>query len=315
MLAIAISGSALAPPGARLSLSAGELLGDSFPNLRVQWSSQRTSEPGLRVTPSLYVAGIGLVLLATMFAAYLLFRDIHRSVRLSELRSNFVASVSHELKTPLTVIRMYAEMLAIGQCRDSTSAQDYHHTILNESERLAQLVQNILDFSKAERGEETYSLQPTHIAEVARAAARAVQYGIARQGFELAIVIDDALPTIQADGAALEQAIVNLLTNAIKYSGASRQIELRLESRESEIAIAVTDWGIGILTDEQARIFESFYRVKSAETKMITGTGLGLTLVQRIVNGHGGKVSVSSAPGMGSTFTIHLPAEGKGNEV
>jgi signal transduction histidine kinase len=130
-----------------------------------------------------------------------------------------------------------------------------------------------------------------------------------QQGFTLRLSIEDDLPSLRADPDALEQAILNLLTNAMKYSGDSREIDLRLGSRNGDAIIEVTDRGLGIALDEQKHVFEKFYRARSHESHLIAGTGLGLTLVAHIVDAHGGRVELESAPGTGSTFSILIPAE------
>jgi signal transduction histidine kinase len=228
---------------------------------------------------------------------------------MAEMRSQFVSSVSHELRTPLTAIRMFAETLRMGRSRDERTREEYLETIVNESERLTRLVDNVLDFSRIERGKKTYSMKPAPLEDVVRNAARAVQYPLAQQGFRLNTSVDDGLPPIKADADGLQQAILNLLTNAMKYSGDSREIELRLRRVRGMASIEVTDHGIGIPADEQERIFDKFYRVSTRENQLLPGTGLGLTLVRHVVDAHGGVVKVESAPGRGSTFSIHLPLE------
>jgi signal transduction histidine kinase len=141
------------------------------------------------------------------------------------------------------------------------------------------------------------------------AAARAIQYPLARHGFELKVAVAEDLPPARLDRDAIEQAILNLLGNAMKYSGDSRSLELRLRREDGRAAIDVADRGIGIAPEEQSRIFEKFYRAPTRENQLISGTGLGLALVEQIVAAHGGEVRVRSRPGEGSTFTILLPLE------
>jgi two-component system phosphate regulon sensor histidine kinase PhoR len=136
-----------------------------------------------------------------------------------------------------------------------------------------------------------------------------LEYPLAQQGFELRLDVEESLPVVNADGDALQQAILNLLTNAMKYSGASREIDLRLHRQNGQAVIQVTDYGVGIAREEHAPIFENFYRVLTPESKLIPGAGLGLTLVAHVAKAHGGSVEVQSAPGEGSTFSICLPLE------
>jgi signal transduction histidine kinase len=310
-LLLAVSSTKIAPPGVKLRTHAGDALGDEFPGLHVEWSDNRFQEnlhSGLPV--GIWMAGLALVLGVAALGGYLLLRDVNRDVRMNEMRSQFVASVSHELKTPLTSIRMFAETLAMGRSRDERTRGEYLETIVNESERLARLVDNVLDFSKIEQGKKIYRLRPTRLENVASSAARAMQFPLAQQGFQLHLSVQEEMPELEADPDAIEQAILNLLTNAMKYSGDARDIDLRLAARNGDAIIQVVDHGLGLTPDERKRVFEKFYRAPSHESQLIAGTGLGLTLVEHIAKAHGGRVEVESAPGAGSTFRIVLPIEG-----
>jgi len=321
-LLFAVSTAALAQPGARLvAAGAGgrpgvDSLGETLAGLAVQWdASQFASDSQSLATAPMYAAGLALVIGFTMLGGYLLLRDVNRDMRVAEMRSQFVASVSHELKTPLTAIRMFAETLALGRSKDPRMQTEYLETIVNECERLARLVDNVLDFSKIEQGKKIYRMQPTNLAQVARSAARTMQYPLSQQGFSLRVSIDDEVPELPADADAMEQAILNLLTNAMKYSGEARDIELRLARQNGAAVIEVQDHGLGIPREEQARIFEKYYRVRAPETMLVAGTGLGLTLVSHIVNAHGGRLELSSEPNTGSTFSILLPLEAPAESV
>jgi signal transduction histidine kinase len=242
-------------------------------------------------------------------AAFLLLRDVNREVQMAEMRSHFVASVSHELKTPLTAIRMFAETLEKGRASGEQMISKYLRTIVIESERLSRLVDNVLDFSRIEQGNKTYRMQPTCLADVVRSAARTMQYPLSQLGFVLSVSIDEDIPALAANADALEQAILNLIGNAMKYSGEARQIEIRLGRSGEEVFIDVVDHGLGISHEDQGRIFEKFYRVRSVETDRIAGTGLGLTLALHIVEAHRGRLSVSSKLGQGSTFSVRIPLQ------
>jgi signal transduction histidine kinase len=254
-----------------------------------------------------YIAALSLVLGVAAFGAYLLWHDVRRELRVAELRSQFVSSVSHELKTPLTAIRMFAETLRMGRPADPALRDEYLDIIINESERLTRLLNNVLDFSRIEAGRKTYQFVSHDLESIVRTAARAMQYPLARQGFELHVSIEPEIPPVRSDPDALEQAILNLLANALKYSGDSRTIELRLSQDDMQAEISVRDQGIGIGPVDQRRIFEKFYRVASPENRLIPGTGLGLTLVDHIVRAHHGRIDVHSTLGVGSTFRIRLP--------
>ena len=184
---------------------------------------------------------------------------------------------------------------------------EYLDTIVNESERLTRLLNNVLDFSSIESGNKTYRLEPQPLTTVVRAAAKAMEYPLAQQGFELRLAIDDDLPAVAVDADAIQQAILNLLSNAIKYSGDGRLVDLELKRTDDAVVIEVTDRGFGIAPAEQARIFEKYYRIRDAATSRVPGTGLGLTLVDHVARGHGGRVTVRSVPGAGSTFILTIP--------
>lgn len=295
--------------------TAGDPLGENFPGLKVAFSLKADHELARRwyLQRAFYVAALLLVLGVTLFGAYLFWRDLRRELRLAELRSQFVSSVSHELKTPLTAIRMFAETLLMRRAADREAQTEYLSTIVSESERLTRLLNNVLDFSKIEQGRKTYHFEPTSLAEVVHTSAKALEYPLRQESFKLRLNLEDDLPTVPADGDAIEQAVLNLLTNAMKYSGESREIDLNLRKRNGHAVIEVTDRGLGIAPEEQARIFDKFYRAPSLGDKLIAGTGLGLTLVAHIAQAHGGRVEVESAPGRGSTFSIHLPLESPTN--
>lgn len=260
-----------------------------------------------RSSQRFYVAALSLVLALAAFSAYLLWRDVRRELGAAELRSEFVASVSHELKTPLTAIRMFAETLRMGRPASPALRDEYLDTIVNESERLTRLLNNVLDFSRIESGRKTYQFAPHDLEPIVRTAVRAMQYPLSRQGFALQVSIDEGIPPVRSDPDALEQAILNMLANALKYSGDARTIELTLAREETHAVVSVRDRGIGIEPADQRRIFDKFYRVARPENRLIPGTGLGLTLVDHIVRAHHGEVAVDSTPEAGTTFRIRLP--------
>lgn len=290
----------------------GDPLSDDLPDLRITYPDGIPAD-ATRLSPqrSLWGFSLTLVALLTVLGGYLLWRDMRREARIAELRTQFVSSVSHELKTPLTSIRMFAELLQMREDNDPQEAR-FLDTIVSESERLTRLLNNVLDFSRIERGQRTYCLEPAPLADVVQAAVRTIQYPLTQQGFALDLEVSEGIPPVAVDRDALQQAILNLLTNAMKYSGKQREIGLRLRAENGMALIQVSDRGIGIPEYEQSRIFEKFYRAPLAENREIAGTGLGLSLVAHIAQAHGGSVQVKSRPGEGSTFSILLPLNARG---
>jgi signal transduction histidine kinase len=285
----------------------GDSLGDSFPGLRaiLHVRVPQDASPGR----TLLALALAFVVGLTLIAGFFLWRDVRRDARLAELRSQFISGVSHELRTPLTSIRMFTESMRLDDEMDADTRAEYLDTVLRETERLSRLVDNVLHFSRIEQGRASYDLQPASLAEIVDKAVRAFSRPAEQAGFRLDVSMAPDLPPVLADNDALQQAILNLLGNAMKYSGTSREIALRVEAEleNSSAAIRVVDRGIGIAPGEQARIFQRFYRAATAENLRIPGTGLGLTLVEHIARAHGGDVSVESHLAGGSTFAIRIP--------
>jgi signal transduction histidine kinase len=286
----------------------GQLLGAALPGLEVVFPrASGTDVAALQRT--LYGLALLLVVSITFFGAFLVWRDVRRELRLADLRSQFVSSVSHELKTPLTSIRMFAEILQTKDPPDPRMQADYLGTIVGESERLTRLLNNVLDVSKIEQDRMIYRPRPTSLAEIAHRAVQALEYGLEQEGFTLNVDCPDEIPLVPVDPDALEQAILNLLTNAMKYSGESREIDIRLRSENGYAVVELTDRGMGIARQDLERLTEKFYRVPTSENRHVPGTGLGLTLVDHMAKSHGGQLRVQSVVGEGSTFAIWLPLE------
>jgi len=201
--------------------------------------------------------------------------------------------------------------LTMGVKKRPEAQKEYLRTIISESERLSRLLNNVLDFSKIEQGTRTYSMAITSLEEVIHAAEEAMAFPMNQKGFRLQVEVEKGIPSILADRDALEQAVLNLLHNAMKYSGESRQIHLKLRRNGNLACIDVIDHGIGIVEENRDLIFGKFFRVPGIENQKIPGTGLGLAIVSHIAQSHGGKVEVISQPGEGSTFSLILPLEAK----
>jgi signal transduction histidine kinase len=234
-----------------------------------------------------------------------------RAQRLATQQMEFVAGVSHELRTPLAVICSAAENLADGVIDGRDQIKRYGGLIRDEGRRLTGMVEQVLEFAGAQSGRKNYELRATELTQVIEDAITACHLQLAEGDFEIERKIAPHLPPIKADAAALSRAVQNLISNAMKYGGSSRWIGLSAEtvktSAGEEVQIRVSDHGLGIAPSEQERIFEPFYRGKVVAAAQIRGNGLGLSLVKHIIAAHGGRVSVESKVGQGSTFILHLP--------
>jgi len=230
-----------------------------------------------------------------------------REVRVAELKSNFVASVSHDLKTPLALIQLFAETLELGRVRTPERAAHYYQVINGESKKLTRLIENILDFSRMEAGLRPYRMEPADLSESVNKVLARMETQFSQGQFTVTAKVDTDLPRVLADEGAAEQAVENLLANAMKYSGDAKQIEIVARRVNGHIVISVTDHGIGISRREQGRIFRKFYRVQQELGGGPQGTGLGLAIVDHTMRGHGGFVRVESEPERGSTFSLHFP--------
>jgi signal transduction histidine kinase len=238
-------------------------------------------------------------------------RAFQRQVRLAEMTSNFVSSVSHELRTPLASVRLMAESLDQGRVAEVDKRNQYFKLIVQECRRLSSLVENVLDFSRIHQGRKRYEFEPIDLAALLRQTVGLLEPNAAEHQVSLVLVgLPPAVQELQPhwDGQAVQQAIVNLVDNAIKHSPAGKTVQVAcVMPDDSEIHITVEDQGSGIPEAEQERIFEPFYRRGSELRRETKGIGIGLSIVKHVAEAHGGRVSVTSTPGQGSRFTLELP--------
>jgi len=260
------------------------------------------SRRGLYSFVFLLIAGI------LVFGLILTLRSVSHELELARMKSDFVSTVSHEFKSPLTSIRQLAEMLQSGRVPSEERRQKYYDVLLEQSERLALLTDNILSLAKSENGRAELRLEPTDIAALLADVTDPIRERVRHEGFMIGFEVEGTLPPVAADRTALAQAVTNLIDNAVKYSGESRTISVRAFSEGPSVIIAVQDRGIGIKREDLDRVFERFYRAGDELTRTVKGSGLGLALVKEIVEAHQGVVSVESEPGKGSVFAIRLPA-------
>jgi signal transduction histidine kinase len=245
------------------------------------------------------ILGFGLVLTV---------RTISRELELARLKSDFVSTVSHEFKSPLTSIRQLSEMLQSGRVPSEERRQRYYDILVEQSARLSCLVTNVLDLARIEEGRKEFRFELVDLGGLIADLAEATQHRVGYEGFQIHTEIQQPLPQVRADPEALKQAISNLLNNAIQYSGESRQVNLKASAEGRSVTVTVTDFGLGIPEVEIGRVFDRFFRGSGEITRSVRGSGLGLTLVREIAEAHGGAVDVTSEVGNGSTFRIRLPA-------
>jgi two-component system, OmpR family, phosphate regulon sensor histidine kinase PhoR len=250
---------------------------------------------------------IVLVNIVFIFGLFYLIRNVFQEMRLAQMKTDFVANVSHELRTPLALIRMQAETLEMGRVQTNEKKRHYYHTIKNESIRLTQFINNILDFSQIESHKKDFNLKPTDIYTLVNDTLEAYRFHVDHKGFKLEKNVADAIPLIELDEEAVKLAIVNLLDNAIKFSKKEKRIILTLRKQAKTVVVSVQDFGIGIPESEHKKIFEKFYRIEDSLIHNTKGSGLGLSLVKHIMNIHKGKVVLDSKPGEGSTFCLIFP--------
>jgi signal transduction histidine kinase len=282
---------------------------ENFPKWELLMSE---NNPGFMTT--LMKAGSGIylfafiliVLLMLLGFAFILY-TLNVELRLNKLKSEFISNVSHELKSPLTSIRMMTEMLHHNRVDTEERKSEYYTAMLEESEHLSHLIDNILDFSRIDEDRKKYEFADLDLDKLTREFIKSIIEMIKETGFEINYTCQDKVPIIQADRNAILQVLYNLVDNAIKFSGKSRKINIDLASKDNEIQLSVRDYGIGITAKDQEKIFERFYRSRESQRSGIRGSGIGLTIVKKIVEDHGGQLSVESRPGEGSMFTVRLP--------
>jgi signal transduction histidine kinase len=242
----------------------------------------------------------------------LVLRTTAHETRLSRMKSDFVSNVSHELRTPLASIRVFGEFLRLGRAGTPEKVCEYGEYIETESRRLTQLVNNILDFAKIESGGKSYRFETMDVGDVLEGTLKMLEVRLKHDGFEIEYKRPPKpLPPLRIDADALGQAFHNLLDNAVNYSGESRWIGVELSGGSEEVVVSIADRGSGISAGDQGKIFERFHRAGNGLVHDVKGSGLGLSIVRHVVDAHGGRVTVDSAPGRGSVFSIHLPLNGK----
>jgi two-component system phosphate regulon sensor histidine kinase PhoR len=237
------------------------------------------------------------------------------------MKSDFIANVSHELKTPLSLIRMFGEMVATGRHKGDEAAREYGAIITRESERLSHLIDNVLDFSRLERGQASYHFAEGDLADVVARAMDVCRYRLERENIKLQVSIEPTLPLVRMDENEMTLVVLNLVDNAIKHAPEGRKVCVSVTRSPGFLVLGVRDFGPGISRQEMSQIFERFYRTQSTRERNIRGSGIGLALVKHIAEAHGGRVTVESPvtsdrgeSNTGSMFRVFLPASNSSEE-
>lgn len=237
----------------------------------------------------------------------LVFHDITELRRLEKIRQDFVANVSHELRTPMSSIKGYAETLLHGALEDRINARDFINIIHQDSNRLANLIDDLLDISRIESGKMELVVMALELKPIIQRIIGVLEQPAREKSLSITCDFPDVLPRVLTDDKRLSQVLLNLLDNAVKYTPAGGRIKIILSIKEKFIQVDIADTGIGIPAEDIPRIFERFYRVDKARSRELGGTGLGLSIVKNIVSAHGGEVWVDSEYGKGSTFSFTIP--------
>jgi two-component system phosphate regulon sensor histidine kinase PhoR len=234
--------------------------------------------------------------------------DVTHLRKLENIRKDFAGNVSHELKTPLTAIKGYVETLRTGEDVDPKETQHFLSIIEKHVDRLTAIIENLMKLSKIERQDETSEirLEDSAVKSVILQAIQTCREKMATKNITVDLVCPEDI-SVSLDARLMIQALVNILDNAINYSCEKSDIKISATLKDQELRISVQDYGIGIPKEHLSRLFERFYRVDKARSRELGGTGLGLAIVKHIAHAHGGRVSVESAPGKGSTFSLFLP--------
>lgn len=295
--------------------SSGPILGREFVSTLYKWRLNVTmsAASGLAAAVArrrvLEMVMAGLSSLVVIAGSILILVAAARERKLSNLKSDFVANVSHELKTPLSLVRMFGELLQTGRVDSDEKRHQYLQIIVSESERLAALIENVLDFAKVERGKAAYQFADCNIVEVVARAVEACRVRAEQDHVELEFPAPAAPLLASIDERAIEIAVINLVDNAVKYAGDGKRVQVELRHVGALVHIRVSDFGPGIPEDDKRRVFERFVRGRSAGNQRVRGSGIGLALVKHIAQAHGGDAWVVDNAGGGACFIVSLRRE------
>lgn len=255
------------------------------------------------------IAVLFVLVSMTAVGVVLSWQLLERELEGARTKADFAANVSHELRSPITQIRLKAESLLLDLVEGEEDRTAHYQAIMRESERLSRLVDNVLDFAAIERGAKRYSLRPQDLGEITANTVEANRSSVESKGLALSLEIPDDLPVVWADRDAISQVINNLLSNAVKYGASGGKIAVAVESAEAGVVITVTDYGEGIAEGDMDKIFDPFFRSNDPRVRRKKGTGIGLSIVSYIVEAHRGVIRVTSTPGEGTTFSVTFPID------
>jgi signal transduction histidine kinase len=250
---------------------------------------------------------LAIVVALMGLGAFMIARDISRESETTRQKSEFVHNISHELKTPLTLIRLFGETLKDKKSLTEKNKQDAYDIITRESERLSYMINNVLDFSRIEMGRKEFNLKSGDLALAMQETLESYRYHLEEKGFSIQETMTQDLPPVEFDREAMASVLINLLSNAMKFSPERKEVTIGLFKKENSIVLQVSDQGIGISKKELGKIFKRFYRSEDHVVSESRGSGLGLTIIQHIAEAHGGRIEVESELGKGSSFSFCLP--------
>jgi signal transduction histidine kinase len=279
--------------------------------LHATMTENNTSDTGFAGRRNLVLSGFAVLILVLLAGSYFIMRSINRERAAARLQSEFISAVSHEFRTPLTSLRHLSEMLSKGRVATEELRQKSYDILASESERLQNLVESLLDFSRIEAGAFRYQYELVHPVKLMDEIVTEFQEKAEAHGYRVELEYEDEYPFIRADKEALSLAIRNLLDNAIKYSPDCHTVWVEMSQERGRLLIRVRDQGVGIPLSEQKEIFKRFVRGTGSRATNIQGTGIGLAMANHIVEAHDGEIHLKSEPGKGSTFTVLLPLEKK----
>lgn len=250
---------------------------------------------------------ISLLTLVLIFGVWIVYRNVKREVQLAQIKSDFVSNVSHELRTPLALISMFSETLEMDRVQSDEKKKEYYLIISQEANRLGKIVNSILNFSKMEAGKRKYNFVESYLNDVVENVYRSYKFHLENLGFTFSLDKDETIPILKLDEEAVSEAIVNLVDNAVKYSGDNKEIKIHTGKENNYAFVEVEDRGIGIPEKDQKKIFEKFFRVRSGNVHNVKGSGLGLSIVKHIMDAHMGKIELLGEVNKGSKFRLLLP--------